>query len=293
MPICGFTRTVVVMNEHDIDIDWDVIIVGRSYAGLSTALTLGRARWATLLVGEGGPRNEAVRHVHGLLTRDGADPAEIVRIAEDELARYETVQIATDHVGGIERIDGGFRVHLGPSTSTARAVVLATGVNDNPPAVAGLSEHWGRGVFTCPFCDGFERADRPWVLITDEAAPQHVTMLGNWASSVAVHTPDEVRRVHGDGEEVTHVELVDGTKLEAAAVFVGQTFTPNNRLALDLGCAVDERGLVVVDAMNQTTVDGVYAIGDLTRLGHHMSHAIADGTTAAAAITHRLLTTSA
>lgn len=277
-------------NDNDNGLDWDVIIVGRSYAGLSTALTLGRARWATLLVGEGGPRNDAVRHVHGLLTRDGADPAEIVRIAEAELDRYETVRIATDHVGGIEAVDGGFRVHVGPSTSTARVVVLATGVNDNPPAVAGLSEHWGRGVFTCPFCDGFERADRPWVLIADEAAPQHLAILGNWASSVTAVTPDEVRRVHGDGEEVTHVELVDDTLLDAAAVFVGHTFTPNNRLALDLGCDVDERGLVVVDAMNRTSVDGVFAVGDLTRLGHHMSHAIADGTTAAAAITHRLLT---
>lgn len=288
------------MNDNDIDndidigidIDWDVIVVGRSYAGLSTALVLGRARRATLLVGDGGPRNEAVRHVHGLLTRDGADPNEIVRIAEQELGRYETVQIATERVGGIERIEGGFRVQVGPSASTARVVVLATGVNDNPPPVPGLTEHWGRGVFTCPFCDGFERADRPWVLISDDATPQHEAILGNWASTLAVHTPDEVRRVHGNGEEVTHVELTDGTKLEAAAVFVGQTFTPNNRLAIELGCDVDERGLVVVDEMCRTTVDGVYAVGDLTRMGHHMSHAIADGATAAASVTHRLLTSA-
>lgn len=271
------------------DADWEVVVVGRSYGALSTALTLGRARRATLVVGEGGPRNEAVRHVHGLLTRDGADPAELIATAERELDRYETVQVVAGRVHGIERIAGGFRVHMTSGVTTAQLVVLATGVNDNPPAIAGLSEHWGRGVFTCPFCDGFERADRPWVLIADEAAPQHVAILENWAGSLAVHAPDEVARVHGDGDEVSHVELVDGTMLEAAAVFVGATFVPNNRLALELGCSVDEHGLVVVDEFGQTTADGVYAVGDLTRMGHHMSHAIADGTTVAAAITRRLV----
>ena len=292
------------------ELDWDVVVVGRSYAGLSTALTLGRARKSTLVIGDGGPRNEAVRHVHGLLTRDGADPNEFVRMAEADVSRYPTVEIVTGRVGGIESVDGGFRVSFGGRTTTSRLIVLATGVNDNPPPIPGLTEHWGRGVFTCPFCDGYERADRPWALVGDPIEPRQVRILTNWTDELTVFTSDEersrkaladvpadgwrldsrpIRRIHGDGESVTHIELDDGTKIETAAVFVSPSFVPNSRLAADLGCRLDDRWFVEVDAMLATSVAGVFAVGDVTGPAHHMSVAIAHGTMAGGAATHLLL----
>jgi thioredoxin reductase len=273
------------------EMDWDVVIVGRSYAGLSAALLLGRARRSTLVIGEGGPRNEAVLHVHGMPTHDGSSLQDIIAVAETELERYQTVELVADRVHQLERLDGGFRVRFGASVTTARFVMLATGVNDNPPGIAGMSELWGRGVFTCPFCDGYERADRPWVLIADPADPRQIAMLRNWTNDLTVVTPVAVRRIRGDGETVCHVELVDGAKLDTAAVFVGQYFRPNNQLAVALGAAVDEQGFVTVDGTRQTTVPGLYAIGDLVGPRHQIVVAMADGVTAAGAVTLTLVQT--
>jgi thioredoxin reductase len=292
-------------------VDWDVAIVGRSYAGLSTALTLGRARKATLVIGEGGPRNEAVRHVHGMLSRDGATPQELIAAGEAELDRYPTVVLSANRVHEVEGVAGHFRIRFGAHSTTARFVVIATGVNDNPPSIPGLAEHWGRGVFTCPFCDGFERADAPWALISDHVQASHVALLLNWTDQLTIYTDDPdgevgvalkaalpegwaieslpIRRINGDGEHVTDVELVDGTRVPTAAVFVGSTYAPNNRLAAELGCTLDGDGFIVADEQRHTTVDRVYAVGDVTRLGHNLTWSIADGITAGVAITRRLL----
>lgn len=268
--------------------DWDAVVVGRSYGGLSAALVLGRARKAVLVIGEGGPRNEAVLHTHGALTLDGALPSDVITRGERELERYETVQLAAERVHEITSIDGGFRVRFGAAVTTAAAIVLATGVNDSPPPVAGLSEHWGRGVFTCPFCDGFERADRPWVFVGEGAdAERFAGVARNWTDNLTVLGEDEIRRVHGDGNEITAVELVDGRKLDAGAVFVAPCFQPNNQLAVALGATVDERGFVVVDEMRATSVAGLFAVGDVTGPRHQMAFAVADGVAAAASIAHR------
>lgn len=308
MSLTGGRSSVENMNA---ELDWDAVVVGRSYAGLSTALTLGRARKSTLVIGDGGPRNEAVRHVHGLLTRDGANPIEFVRMAEADVSRYPTVELVTGRVSGIDGVEGGgFRISFGGRTTTSRLVVLATGVNDNPPPIPGLTEHWGRGVFTCPFCDGYERADRPWALVGDPIEPRQVGILTNWTDELTVFTTDEqaarhaladvpndgwrlesrsIRRIHGDGESVTHIELESGDTIETAAIFVSPSFVPNSRLAAELGCRLDDRGFVAVDEMRSTSVDGVFAVGDVTGPAHHMSVAIAHGAMAGGAATHLLL----
>lgn len=171
--------------------DWDVVVVGRfSFAGLSAALTLGRMRRAVLEIGAGGPRNEAVHHTHNLLTRDGGNPNDLVQVAEDELSKYPSVEPVDGRVTEIETVDGGFRVVFEGRTSSAAKVVLATGVNDDPPPIPGLADHWGRGVYTCPFCDGYEHADQPVTVLGDpqfvphtarllHAVTDHVTICGD------------------------------------------------------------------------------------------------------------------
>lgn len=276
---------------NDIELDWDVVVVGRSYAGLSAALMLGRARKATLVIGDGGPRNEAVRHTNGLSASDHTPPSELIARAERDLDRYATVQLVAERVHEITPLAGGFRVRFGAAVTTARFVILATGVNDNPPPVAGLAERWGRGVFTCPFCDGFEHADQPWVWIAP-GGPAHAdadrfgAVASNWTDDVTVVDEADVRRVHGDGETVTHVELSDGRKLEVGAVFVAPCYRPNSQLAVALGAAVDELGFVTVDAMRQTTVPGLLAVGDVSGPRHQVAFAMADGLAAALTVCH-------
>lgn len=282
--------------------DLEVLIVGRSYSGLSAALMLGRARRSVLVVGLGGPRNESVFHVHGLITRDGASPADLIAAAERELEKYPTVELVADRAVGLAAADGGWRASFGRGTSTARTVIIATGANDHPPAIPGLAEHWGRGVFTCAYCDGFEHRDAHLAVVGSTTFVPHIArLLTGWSDHVSafhdgldpVVRADLVAhgvsvdgraivRVHGDGRAVSSLELSDGTAVPIGALFVAALPRPNNQLAVQLGCDVDEHGYVRVDAMKRTTVSDVWAIGDVTSLRSNMAVAIADGVLAAA-----------
>lgn len=301
------------MEPHPHPHDWDVLVIGRSFAGLSAALMVGRARRSVLVVGQGGPRNEAVAHAHGLLTQDGARPGDILATAEAQLARYPNVELVDARVTSLERTSGaspGFLASIGGRPTTARTVVLATGVNDDPPAIAGLADHWGRGVFTCPFCDGWEHQDLHLAVVGDAAFGPHVAQLlrSGWTDRVSlfvgpldpevgeglrsrgVEVDDRaVTRVVGDGEHVTAFELDDGSSTEVGAVFVARLPIPNTGLATALGAEVDDFGFLVTDEQRTTTVPGLWAVGDVRTRMHQMSIAIADGTLAGAGVAALLL----
>lgn len=291
--------------------DWDALVVGRSYAGLSAALNLGRARRSVLVAGRGGPRNEAVRHVHGLLTRDGAAPGDIIAAAEAELERYPTVELVDTRVTALAAIDaghGGFRASFDRGVATAATVVLATGANDDPPPVPGLAERWGRGVFTCPYCDGFEHADTHLAVLGDAALVPHLSrVVTAWSDRVTALSGDldpaaradleahgvrvedrPVARLTGEGPSLA-VVLADGAEVPVGAVFVARLPTPNNGLAVELGCEVDANGFVLVDDFRRTTVPGVWAIGDVIPMRNNMAMGIADGVLAAVQVNGALL----
>lgn len=285
-----------------MSIEWDVLVIGRSYAGLSAALNLGRARRSVLVIGSGGPRNDAVLHAHGLITNDGALPAGIIAAAEAELAKYPTVEQVDARVTGLVATLGGFRASINGRTATASTVLIATGVNDNPPPIPGLAEYWGRGVLTCPYCDGFERADTHIAVMGSPLVMPHMTrLLTNWSDRVtAFHDGFDdatradlidhgvevetraVAKVIGDASSATALELDDGTVVPIGGLFIGEFPQPNNQLAVGLGCEVDEFGFVTADAFGRTTVTDVWAIGDVTSRRATMAIAIAAGVNAAA-----------
>lgn len=299
--------------------DWDVLVIGRSFAGLSAALTLGRARRSVLVVGTGGPRNQDVAHAHGLLGHDHRDPKELVRTAEVELARYPTVQLLDGRVTDLARTDAdaagpaGFRATFDGQATSARLVVLATGANDDPPAISGLADHWGRGVYTCPFCDGWEHRDQPLAVVGDPAWIPHLAgmLRGGWSDRVTAFAALDPEAVEGlraqgvavDGREIARVEaaegdvdhpglrlaLADGEVIEVAAAFVAKVPTANAALAVALGAEVDEWGFVVTDEQRSTTVPGLLAVGDVRTRMHQMALAIADGATAGAMAVATLL----
>src|SRR5438876_1043585 len=139
---------------------FDVIVVGGGPAGLSAALMLGRCRRRVLVCDLGQPRNRHSRAVHGYLTRDGAAPREIVDLGRRELTQYG-VEWRVVGVTAVCRSGDRFAFTLSDGgQELARFVLLATGVIDDLPLLPGIDDCYGRSVFHCPYCDGWEWRDR-------------------------------------------------------------------------------------------------------------------------------------
>ena len=269
---------------------YDAIIIGGGPAGLQAALTLGRMHRRTLLLDSGEYRNATVRHAHNLLTNDGRDPAELRRIARAEIAAYDTVEtrdaVAADVVPG----DGHLRVVVDGEEHRTHAVILATGVADELPPIPGLAVHWGDTVANCPFCHGHEFAGRPVAVVngSDHAAVL-ARMLEPVASEVHIVDPTDVREVV-DAPEGLRLVFDDGSALEVAGAFVAPTSRPRGDLLERLGVQRQDSGAVRTDAFGRTSVEGVYAVGDIAHPDHlpgplfSLAAAIAGGQLAAVAV---------
>jgi thioredoxin reductase len=270
---------------------YDVLVVGAGYAGLSTALTLGRARRSVLVTGSRPPRNARSAASHGFLTADGTAPGDLHTAARDDLAAYPAVRFLAADVDDVAQAGEGFRAVAGPATVAATRIVLATGVEDRPPAIDGLAELWGRGVHTCPYCDGWEHRDQVVAVIGDPGrVPLLARTLTGWTDHVIAFatvtaigcgvTADDRRvvRVRGKDGAAAGIDLDDGSALDVGAVFVAGRPAPRTHLARRLGYALDDTGFVAVDHEGRTTVPGVWAAGDVAHPEkHQVAVAVADG----------------
>jgi thioredoxin reductase len=295
----------------------DALIIGGSNAGLSAALVLGRARRKVLLLDSGQARNTPSPEVHSFLTRDGTPPAELRRIAYEQLRPYTTVSLQFDSALSAQQDGKGFAVTTASgATHRARALLLATGVRDELPPVPGLAERWGRQVLHCPYCHGWEvRERRLAVLANAPWAAQYALTIRGWSDDVTLLTDgpaalaDEERQrllrhgvvvderplaVLADGSEgLLRIQFADGGAAEYAALFYRSRQRQASDLAQQLGCALDAPmpgvELIRVDANGQTTVSGVYAAGDATNVMQQAIIAASEGLVAAGAINRALL----
>lgn len=287
-----------------VDQSYDVVIIGGGAAGLSAALVLGRARRRVAVVDAGSPRNKPAAHMQGFLSRDGMPPAELLAVGRAEVTGYG-VELIDDQVASIEP---GFEIRLarGP-TRSARRILVATGVGDELPDIPGVRERWGRDLLHCPYCHGWEVRDQPLgVLGTHSAAGLHAQLVRQWSDDVVffAHTQDvtddeqrafdargirvehgEVSRLVVEDDELTGVELADGRVIPRRAVFVRPGNVPHpDGLLPGLGCELDAAGFAVVDGTGRTTVDGVWAAGNVVDPRAQVITAAGQGSAAAIAI---------
>lgn len=295
---------------------FDSVIVGGGPAGLSAALLLGRSRRDVLVLDSGEYRNAPSPASHSFLTRDGIPPAELRRIAREQLAAYPGVRIDNGHAVSASGRAGAFTLELeGGKTIEARTVVFANGVRDELPSLEGLPAIWGRSAFHCPYCDGWENRDRALAFYAPgESAPMlamhlgpllrnltaDLVMLTNGPSAlgaperarladlgVAIDERPIARLISQDGQ-LQAVEMTDSSRVERAALFIAPTPRPNSALAASLGCELTTEPpiprLLRVDMMGQTTVPGVYAAGDIITPMSQIATAVATGAAAGAAV---------
>ena len=285
------------------------VVVGAGPAGLAAALTFGRMRRRVLVLDTGEPRNRSTQHLHNFPTRDGIAPAEFRALARTELARYPTVALRDDRVVRAAVANDLVRLGLeGGEALDARRVVLAGGIRDTLPPIDGLAGLFGRSVFTCPYCDGYEAGGAPVGLIC--TAPGQVAhaagllrMLGDdvtiFANGVEVSESErsgadrlgagvvEARVARLRDEEGRVVVLLEGgAEARCDRLFVPTEVHPSNRLAEQLGCATNDDGFIEVDELGRTSVARVYAAGDAASPVHQVVVAAASGTRAALAANH-------
>jgi thioredoxin reductase len=287
---------------------YDVVIVGGGPAGLQAALVLGRARRKVVVVDSGEPRNAAAHESHGFLTRDGLPPAELLRLGREEVAGYG-VELLADRVVSASP---GFEVRLASGTVLAtRKLLVTAGVRDELPDVPGVAELWGDQVHFCPYCHGYEVRDEQVGVVADgpmgvmkavmlrEWAPDVVLFPGDYqltedetaqlaARGVAVEPGKVTRLVEVDGR-LTGVDLADGRVVPRSAVFVNPVFVPKDTLLKDLGCELDEQGWVRADPFGRTSVEGVWAAGNVVDPRAQLISAAGAGATAAVHLNHDLI----
>lgn len=293
------------MGGEDMRRDYDVIVIGGSYAGLSAALQLARARQRLLVVDSGLRRNRFAPVSHGLLRQDGRSPAAIAADGRAQLLAYPDAHWRNGVVVDARRHDDGFVIQTGDAERLrARRLVLATGVVDELPAIDGLAERWGTGVFHCPYCHGYELArGRIGVLAVGALSLHHALMLPDWGE-VTLFTnetfmPDdgqrialakrgvvvESRRVARIGGTVA-VELADGATVELDGLFVASQTRMASPVAEQLGCSFDPGLLgsfIRTDEFKETSISGVFACGDAARMAGSVALAVGDGAMAGAA----------
>lgn len=200
-------------------INTDFAVVGGSYAGLSAALQLARARRQVTVIDAGLRRNRFVDDAsgtsHGFLSRDGVAPGEIAAQARRQLLRYPSVRWLDGIAEDAHRCaDGRFALRVGVSTVMTDRLVLAIGVRDEMPDVAGLSERWGRSVFHCPYCHGYEMEEGPiGIIATSEVARHHAVMLPDWGTTTLFLNG----AYHPSGEDLAAFAR-RGTHVEAARI---------------------------------------------------------------------------
>jgi thioredoxin reductase len=282
--------------------EFDVIVVGGSYAGLSAAMQLARARRRVLVIDAGQRRNRYARHSHGFLGHDGREAAAIAADGRAQVMKYPTVRWLEGTAAQATRLEEGFRVTLQDGSAyNAQRLVLATGVVDELPPITGLAERWGSSVFHCPYCHGYELMEGAiGVLATGPLSMHHALMLPDWGQVTlflnSAFEPDATQLVSLEQRGVTiertpvkaitgqaTVELRDGRALPMAGLFVVSRIHSGSPLAEQLGCEMEQGPIgmfVRTDAMKAASVAGVYACGDAARMAGNVALAAADGTLA-------------
>lgn len=292
----------------------DVIIVGAGPAGLSAALMLGRCRRSVLVLDSGQPRNRASLAIHGYLTRDGISPAEFLRLARIELAAYETVQVRdAEATIAACQADGRFRVSLTTGEHfVARKLLLATGVVDNLPEIPGFRELYGRSVFHCPYCDGWELRDAPLAIYGRGARGAGVAFeLTAWSRDLVLCTdgdseidPETLQKLERNGiavrqERIAALEGRDGilseirfrrgSPLARRALFFTTGQYQRSDLLTRLGCEFTEKGTVRTGKYETTHLPGLFVCGDASRAVQWVVVAASEGAEAAFAINSDLI----
>lgn len=294
---------------------YDAIIIGGSFAGLSAATMLARARRKILIIDSGQPRNRYASHAHGVLAQDGRPGAEILADARAQLAAYPTVSFVSGEAGRLDGSIGSFTVRTKTGEAyQARRVLLATGLEDILPDIPGLKERWGKTVIHCPYCHGYEVGGGDvGVIARGPAAAHHAALVADWgnvrlfiqdqplpdAEGMALLekrnvelVPGRISAIESGAGGTMNVRLENGGPAVVKALFVMPQCRVRSPIPEAIGCDFQETPvgrIIATGETKMTSVEGVFAAGDIARPFSNITLSSADGVVAGTGVHHSLL----
>jgi len=307
-PLTSFSKFNSMTDKNQ----FDVIIIGGSYAGLSAAMALGRSLRKVLIVDSGKPCNRYTPHSHNFITQDGSVPGEIAAKAKDQVLQYDTVIFFDGYATNGKKTDNGFEIAVQSGERfSAKKLVFATGVKDVFPDIKGFEECWGKTVIHCPYCHGYEFKGAQTAIIANGDRAFHLaSLVHNLTDKITVVTGGKadfkdaqlaklkshrinivekaVKAIQHQNGNMTALIFDDGTEENFDAAYAAIPFEQHCQIPLDLGCEVTETGHIKVDMFQQTTVPGIYACGDNANPLRSVANAVSGGNTTGAMVNHHL-----
>jgi thioredoxin reductase len=292
--------------------EFEVIIIGGSYAGLSAAMALGRSMRKVLIIDGGQRCNRQTPHAHNFITQDGNNPGSIAEKARNEVLKYSTVSLLNDVAVAGNKVESGFRIATQSGKDfTANKLIFASGVKDLMPQIKGFAECWGISVVHCPYCHGYEIRNQKTAIMANGARAYHLASLVNnltkhitiLTTGEADFTPEEIAKfaknnitvnekivselVHEKGQ-LQKVIFDDGSLEEYSALYAAIPFEQSSNIPNTLGCELTDTGYIKVNGFQATTVDGIYACGDNAAMMRSIASSVYTGNLAGAMVNKEL-----
>ncbi|MCW1960879.1 NAD(P)/FAD-dependent oxidoreductase [Chryseobacterium viscerum] len=293
--------------------NFDVIIIGGSYSGLSAGMSLGRSLRNVLIIDNGKPCNRQTPHSHNFVTHDGKTPAEIARLAKEDVEKYNTVRFYSGTVVKTVKTTGGFEIEISSGEKFyAKKLILASGVKDMMPDIPGFAECWGISVIHCPYCHGYEvKNESTGILSNGDMAYEFSKLIFNLTKNLTLFTngkavltdeqieklkqnkiilnEDKIEEIKHENGSIQKIIFKNGNEVPLQALYAKIPFEQNLNVSDDLGCELTEQGFIKVDMMQKTNVPGVFACGDNVTMMRSVANAIAQGNFAGAVVNKELV----
>ena len=296
-PLTAFTKFNIMMDNKD----FDVIIIGGSYAGISAGMALGRALRNVLIIDSRKPCNIKTPHSHNFITQDGKTPKEISTLAKRQVQKYETIKFYNKlAISGIKTKNGFEIITQSGDKFIAKKLIFATGIKDIMSDIKGFTECWGISIIHCPYCHGYEYSnDKTGILANGDIAFEIGKLINNWTKDLTVFTngkstltieqteklqkhnikiiENEIDYFEHKKGQIKNIVFKDKTSKKIKALYARPKFEQHCEIPKQLGCELTEQNYLKIDPFQKTTENGIFACGDNTNMMRSVSYAVAMG----------------
>lgn len=292
--------------------NYDVIIIGGSYAGLSAAMALGRSLREVLIIDSEKPCNQQTPKSHNFITQDGVAPGEISAIAKKQVLEYKTVEFLKDLAVSAKKKKNDFNITTKSNGDfIGKKLIFATGIKDMIPEIKGFKECWGISMIHCPYCHGYEFRNKITGIVANGDRAFHLaSLVKNLTDKVSILTTgkpnftqeqtaklkannigiikNKISELEYKDGAIKSLTFTDGKEISFDAIYAGFPFEQHSSIPVSLGCELTEHGYIKINELQQTTIEGVYACGDNSAMMRSVASAVASGNLTGAMVNHNL-----